>query len=33
VETELLISRDGRTVVQILYNGLPRPAAAELPPE
>ena len=25
------ISRDGRTVVQILYNGLPRPAAAELP--
>lgn len=33
VETELLISRDGRTVVQIIYNGLPRPAAEELPPE
>ncbi|SBO44642.1 hypothetical protein [Cyanobium sp. NIES-981] len=31
VETELLISRDGRSVVQILYNGLPRPAAAKLP--
>lgn len=33
VETELLISRDGRSVVQILYNGSPRPVVAPAPSE
>lgn len=31
VETELVISPDGRTVVQILYNGFPRPEPAPTP--
>ncbi len=28
VETELRVSRDGRTVLEVIYNGAPRPAAS-----